>query len=125
MRNELRNFISRTLAEWQIQTQLRDRALDAVEFQYTWWADPENNTARGQEFINVSGNPNDVVLIYTTQQHACGGLWVNCCDSQFFTDVEVGIGVDSVVKQQSETSTTWMYQFNYNSWNNWLPDWMG
>ena len=66
VRSEMRNFITRMLNEWQIQEQLRERALDAVEFQYTHWADPENNTARGQEYINVSA----VVLITGHDKYA-------------------------------------------------------
>ena len=55
-RVELRDFIERLLTDWQIQEVHKQRALDAVEFQYTHWPDPENNTARSQEFINV-GTP--------------------------------------------------------------------
>ena len=81
VRSEMRNFITRMLNEWQIQEQLRERALDAVEFQYTHWADPENNTARGQEYINVStsalvtghDNSTSVVTFTVVASHYC------CC----------------------------------------------
>ena len=33
--------------------------------------------------------------------------------------------MDEVLKDQSQYEAQWMYQFNYNSWNNWLPDYMG
>ena len=44
---------------------------------------------------------------------------------QLMTDLEVGRAMDRVLKWGIEHSPQWMYQFNFNSWNNWLPDWMG
>jgi len=41
------------MSDWRIIDVYQKRAAEAIEFQYTWWADPDNRTARGQEFINV------------------------------------------------------------------------
>ena len=41
------------------------------------------------------------------------------------TDIEVGRAMDRALRYGIEHTSQWMYQFNYNSWNNWLPDWMG
>ena len=48
-----RNFTKQMMLDWRLEDLYRDRAYDALEFQYTYWADPENITARSQEFINV------------------------------------------------------------------------
>ena len=53
--NTFRNFVSQMLKDWRIQELWQQRAMEALEFQYTYWPDPENQTARAQEFINVSG----------------------------------------------------------------------
>lgn len=52
-REELQEFIRQLLADWNIQDMFLDRTIEAVEFQYTYWPDPENRTARQQEFIHV------------------------------------------------------------------------
>jgi len=39
--------------DWRIIDVYQERAAEAIEFQYTYWPDPDNRTARGQEFINV------------------------------------------------------------------------
>jgi hypothetical protein len=46
-------FLLKMMEDWQIIDVYRDRAAEAIEFQYTYWPDPDNRTARGQEFINV------------------------------------------------------------------------
>ena len=52
-RSELQDFIRQLLTDWNVQDVYIDRTIDAVEFQYTYWPDPENRTARQQEFIHV------------------------------------------------------------------------
>ena len=42
------------LQDWRIIDVYRERVWEAIEFQYTDWPDPENRSARAQEFINVS-----------------------------------------------------------------------
>ncbi len=44
---------------------------------------------------------------------------------QFTTDLDVGVGMDTVVKLQGEKQPTYMYQFNFKSQNNWVPGYMG
>ena len=44
------------LRDWEIEEMYVERAWEAIEFQYTYWPDPENRTARTQEFIHVSEN---------------------------------------------------------------------
>ena len=53
LRGEQQHIIAEMIDQWEIQKVYRERVLEAVEFQYTHWPDPENNTARGQEFIHV------------------------------------------------------------------------
>ena len=52
-RQELQEFIAQLLRDWNVQEMYIERVTEAVEFQYTFWPDPENNTARQQEFIHV------------------------------------------------------------------------
>lgn len=47
-----REFMRQTMSDWRLEDIYKDRAFDAVEFQYTYWTEPENITARSQEFIN-------------------------------------------------------------------------
>lgn len=47
-------FLMKMMQDWQIIDIYQERASEAIEFQYTHWPDPDNRTARGQEFINVS-----------------------------------------------------------------------
>jgi len=47
------DFLMDLMRDWQIIDVYRQRAAEAIEFQYTFWPDPDNRTARGQEFINV------------------------------------------------------------------------
>ena len=47
-------FVMKLLEDWKIVDVYRARAFESIEFQYTYWPSPENRTARGQEFINVS-----------------------------------------------------------------------
>ena len=54
LRDSFRAFVLELMKNWLIIDVYQERALDAIEFQYTFWPDPENRTARGQEFINVS-----------------------------------------------------------------------
>ena len=44
---------------------------------------------------------------------------------QMVTDLNYGIGMDRVVKQQSDWSPTYMYIFHWKSWNDWLPWYLG
>jgi len=46
-------FLMNLMKDWKIIDVYRQRAAEAIEFQYTFWPDPDNRTARGQEFINV------------------------------------------------------------------------
>ena len=41
------------------------------------------------------------------------------------TDLNYGVGMDRIVKQQAEWAPTYMYVFNWKSWNDWLPWYMG
>ena len=55
------------LQDWRIIDVYRERVFEAIEFQYTDWPDPENRSARAQEFINVSCVP---VLVFVA--HSVG-----------------------------------------------------
>jgi neuroligin len=88
-------FVTKLLVDWKIIDIYRPRALESIQFQYTHWPDPDNRTARGQEYINM------------------------------MTDLNYGIGMDRVVKQQSDYSPTYMYIFHWKSWNDWLPWYLG
>ena len=46
-------FLMKLMNDWRIIDVYQQRAAEAIEFQYTYWPDPDNRTARGQEFINV------------------------------------------------------------------------
>jgi len=46
-------FLMNLMQDWRIIDVYQERAAEAIEFQYTYWPDPDNRTARGQEFINV------------------------------------------------------------------------
>ena len=48
------SFIMQMLKDWLIIDDWRERAASAVEFQYSYWPDPNNLTARTQMFIDVS-----------------------------------------------------------------------
>lgn len=48
------NYVNKLLVDWKIIDVYQSRAAESIEFQYTHWPDPDNRTARGQEFINVS-----------------------------------------------------------------------
>lgn len=52
--SEFRKYLDDLMVRWKVIDVYRERARDAVEFQYTHWPDPTNATARGQEFLNVS-----------------------------------------------------------------------
>ena len=41
------------------------------------------------------------------------------------TDLNYGIGMDRVVKQQSDYAPTYVYVFRWRSWNDWLPWYLG
>ena len=60
-REDFQDFIKSFLQDWNIQDVYIDRTVEAVEFQYTYWPDPENRTARQQEFIHVSTCVNLIV----------------------------------------------------------------
>ena len=60
-------FLMNLMKDWKIIDVYRQRAAEAIEFQYTYWPDPDNRTARGQEFINVG-----ITLFWTkTSQQTC------------------------------------------------------
>ena len=44
---------------------------------------------------------------------------------QLVTDYEFGVGIDTVAKQNQEKENTYVYSFEYKSWNDYLPHWMG
>lgn len=89
------NFVNQLLVNWRIIDVYQSRAAESIEFQYTHWPDPDNRTARGQEFINM------------------------------MTDLNYGVGMDRAVKQQSDWNATYMYIFHWKSWNDWLPWYLG
>ena len=41
------------------------------------------------------------------------------------TDYMFGTGMDEVVKGHAAYNKTYVYNFNYYSWNNYLPPWRG
>lgn len=41
------------------------------------------------------------------------------------TDYMFGTGLDEVVKGQAKHNKTYVYNFNYYSWNDYLPPWRG
>ncbi|ELU03558.1 hypothetical protein CAPTEDRAFT_225804 [Capitella teleta] len=92
-----KEFVLEVLTDWKVIDVYRERVYESIEFQYTYWPAPENKTARGQEFVNM------------------------------ITDLQYGTGMDYVAKQQSQSGRepVWMYDFNYKSWTDWLPNWMG
>ena len=53
-REEFETFVENMLRDWNIQPQFRERVMEAIEFQYTYWPEPDNRTARAQMFIDVS-----------------------------------------------------------------------
>ena len=55
------NFMTKQLRDWKVMDRYWQRAYEAVEFQYTYWPDPKNRTARAQEFINVNLNLNPLL----------------------------------------------------------------
>ena len=50
------DYILQLLNAWGIMDIYKMRAMEAIEFQYTYWADPSNNTARVLQFIDVSSS---------------------------------------------------------------------
>ena len=55
-KSQFKNFMMGVLQDWRIIDVYRERVFEAIEFQYTDWPDPENRSARAQEFINVSSS---------------------------------------------------------------------
>ena len=55
-------FLMKLMNDWKIIDVYQERAAEAIEFQYTYWPDPDNRTARGQEFINVCTAVNSYTL---------------------------------------------------------------
>ena len=55
-KEEFEVYVNGLLRDWNIQPDWRERVMEAIEFQYTYWPEPDNRTARGQEFINVSNS---------------------------------------------------------------------
>lgn len=49
-----KEFVLEVLTDWKVIDVYRERVYESIEFQYTYWPAPENKTARGQEFVNVS-----------------------------------------------------------------------
>jgi len=54
------------MQDWKIIDVYQQRGAEAIEFQYTYWPDPDNRTARGQEFINVSVTVSLMKTLYTS-----------------------------------------------------------
>ena len=52
-RTSVRKYIDAMLTDWNVADYNKERAAEAVEFHYTWWAEPDNRTAQTQEFFNV------------------------------------------------------------------------
>ena len=50
----IKDFVLELLTKWKVIENYKERAYDAVSFQYTYWPDPTNDTARSQGFIDVS-----------------------------------------------------------------------
>ncbi len=48
-----------------------------------------------------------------------------CFSFQLVTDYEFGVGIDTVAKQNQQQENTYFYSFEYKSWNDYLPHWMG
>ncbi|XP_063446000.1 cholinesterase 1-like [Mytilus trossulus] len=68
---------------------------DALEFEYTWWPQPGNKSMIRQMLMDM------------------------------MTDYMFGTGLDEVVKGQAKHNKTYVYNFNYYSWNDYLPPWRG
>lgn len=96
-KERFKGFVDEVLEDWKVIDIYRARAFEAMEFQYTYWPDPDNTSARGQEFINM------------------------------MTDLEYGVGMNYLIRQHSASGKepVWMYVFDYKSWSDWLPYWMG
>ena len=52
--DKFRSFMTDQLSSWHIRDLYSDRAYESLEFQYTYWPDPGNSSARAQMFIDVS-----------------------------------------------------------------------
>lgn len=48
------HYVTQMLKDLRVIEYYQPRVMDAVIFQYTYWAEPQNRSARTQEFINVS-----------------------------------------------------------------------
>lgn len=68
---------------------------DALEFQYTWWPQPKNMSMIRQMLMDM------------------------------MTDYMFGTGMDEVVKSHALYNSTYVYNFEYYSWNDFLPPWRG
>lgn len=53
---DFKEFLNEMLIKWKTLDIYRARVQESIEFQYTWWPNPENTTARAQEFIRVNFN---------------------------------------------------------------------
>ena len=61
-REDFEAYVVGMLRDWEIEEMYVERAWEAIEFQYTYWPDPENRTARTQQFIHVSRLHTDYTL---------------------------------------------------------------
>jgi hypothetical protein len=73
--SDMRSFIDRLVEEWGIQEMYKMRASEAIEFQYTYWPEPENRSARTQQFVDVWFNLYSLLF----PQTKLGILWFWPC----------------------------------------------
>ncbi|KAL5014368.1 hypothetical protein ScPMuIL_008638 [Solemya velum] len=68
---------------------------DALKFEYTYWPQPDNYTMIRQRLTDM------------------------------MSDFMFGTGLDEVMRLHTIYNRTFMYVFNYKSWNDYLPPWQG
>ncbi|XP_074656638.1 acetylcholinesterase-like [Tubulanus polymorphus] len=89
-----REHTRRLLNEWSIEN--TDEVLDLLEYKYTYWPDPHNDTIRRLNFTDM------------------------------LTDKKYGSCVDAALKHQARfDNRTYFYVFDYVSGNSTNPEWMG
>ena len=64
------------------------------------------------------------ILIYVYMGKICI-IYVCVFSLQLLTDLNYGVAMDEVLKLNAREQPTYMYQFNYKSWTDWRPKWMG
>ncbi|CAE1324243.1 NLGN [Acanthosepion pharaonis] len=72
-----------------------DQARDSLKFQYTYYEEPTNITGIRNRSIDM------------------------------MSDYMFGAGIDEIVKWHSRYNDTYLYVFDYRSWNDYLPPWRG